>query len=137
MKVLYDTPQHIELTFGFSMLVQLYQYNCTSMLKVNRTYLCLNYIIMKSIYSYFLCSELSVIEKYPTQNTHTNPFSLNKITKKLTLFAGIDSLFNKINCDRSPIIDMLGEAGVTETNMMQVQPNKQSPYYNEPISITE
>ena len=92
---------------------------------------------MKSIYSYFLCSELSVIEKYPTQNTHTNPFSLNKITKKLTLFAGIDSLFNKINCDRSPIIDMLGEAGVTETNMMQVQPNKQSPYYNEPISITE
>ena len=36
------------------------------------------------------------------------------------LFSGIDSLFNKINCDRSPIVEMLGEAGVTETNMMQV-----------------
>jgi len=35
------------------------------------------------------------------------------------LKSGIDSLFNKINCDRSPIIDMLGDAGVTETNMMQ------------------
>ena len=34
--------------------------------------------------------------------------------------SGIDSLFNKINCDRSPIVEMLGEAGVTETNMMQV-----------------
>ena len=41
---------------------------------------------------------------------------------KQTLFPGIDSLFNKINCDRSPIVEMLGDAGVTETNMMQVSP---------------
>ncbi|XP_076452028.1 outer dynein arm-docking complex subunit 1-like [Babylonia areolata] len=36
------------------------------------------------------------------------------------LKAGIDSLFNKINCDRSAIDDMLGAAtGVTEGNMLQ------------------
>ncbi|RUS82977.1 hypothetical protein EGW08_009262 [Elysia chlorotica] len=36
------------------------------------------------------------------------------------LKAGIDSLFNKINCDRSAIDDMLGAAtGVTDNNMIQ------------------
>lgn len=36
------------------------------------------------------------------------------------LKAGIESLFNKINCDRSAIDDMLGAAtGVTEGNMLQ------------------
>ncbi|XP_013064556.2 coiled-coil domain-containing protein 63-like [Biomphalaria glabrata] len=36
------------------------------------------------------------------------------------LKAGIDSLFNKINCDRSTINDMLGAAtGVTDSNMIQ------------------
>lgn len=36
------------------------------------------------------------------------------------LKAGIDSLFNKINCDRAAIDDMLGAAsGVTEGNMLQ------------------
>lgn len=35
-------------------------------------------------------------------------------------FAGIESLFNKINCDRSAIDDMLGAAtGVTDSNMIQ------------------
>ena len=38
--------------------------------------------------------------------------------------SGIDSLFTKINCDRSPIVEMLGDAGVTETNMMQVRNSK-------------
>lgn len=34
---------------------------------------------------------------------------------------GVDSLFNKINCDRSAVTDMLGGAsGVTDANMMQV-----------------
>ena len=34
--------------------------------------------------------------------------------------SGIDSLFNKINCDRSAIDDMLGAAtGVTDNNMIQ------------------
>lgn len=34
--------------------------------------------------------------------------------------SGIDSLFNKINCDRSAIDDMLGAAsGVTDSNMIQ------------------
>ena len=37
----------------------------------------------------------------------------------ISLLLGIDSLFDKINCDRSPIVDMLGDTGVTETNMMQ------------------
>ena len=33
---------------------------------------------------------------------------------------GIESLFNKINCDRSAIDDMLGAAtGVTDSNMIQ------------------
>lgn len=33
----------------------------------------------------------------------------------------MDSLFNKINCDRSAITDMLGgTSGVTDANMMQV-----------------
>jgi hypothetical protein len=35
---------------------------------------------------------------------------------------GVDSLFKKINCDKSAISDMLGGvAGVTEGNMMQVR----------------
>lgn len=34
--------------------------------------------------------------------------------------SGIDSLFNKINCDRSAIDDMLGaQSGVTDSNMIQ------------------
>lgn len=33
----------------------------------------------------------------------------------------MDSLFNKINCDRSAITDMLGgKSGATDANMMQV-----------------
>lgn len=37
-------------------------------------------------------------------------------------FLGVDSLFNKTNCDRSAITDMLGGAsGVTDANMMQVR----------------
>eukprot|EP00116_Pleurobrachia_bachei_P005505 sb/3465767/ len=35
------------------------------------------------------------------------------------LQSGIDSLFNKINCDKSPIVEMLGDSGVTDNNMMQ------------------
>ena len=36
------------------------------------------------------------------------------------LRAGIDSLFHKINCDRSSIDDMLGaQAGMTDQNMLQ------------------
>ncbi|XP_068699418.1 coiled-coil domain-containing protein 63-like [Montipora foliosa] len=45
-----------------------------------------------------------------------------KQTKKIIeqLKSGVDSLFNKINCDRSAITDMLGGAsGVTDANMMQ------------------
>lgn len=39
----------------------------------------------------------------------------------LVLFSGVDSLFNKINCDRSAITDMLGgKSGATDANMMQV-----------------
>ena len=35
-------------------------------------------------------------------------------------FSGIESLFNKINCDRSSIDDMLGATtGVTDNNMIQ------------------
>lgn len=34
---------------------------------------------------------------------------------------GIDSLFKKINCDQSSIVEMLGgQTGVKDTNMMQV-----------------
>lgn len=37
------------------------------------------------------------------------------------LFSGVDSLFNKTNCDRSAITDMLGgKSGATDANMMQV-----------------
>lgn len=40
----------------------------------------------------------------------------------LVLFSGVDSLFNKINCDRSAITDMLGgKSGATDANMMQVR----------------
>ncbi|XP_063410903.1 outer dynein arm-docking complex subunit 1-like [Mytilus trossulus] len=43
---------------------------------------------------------------------------ISKILDQLR--AGIDSLFNKINCDRSAIDDMLGAAsGVTDSNMIQ------------------
>lgn len=45
-----------------------------------------------------------------------------KQTKKILeqLKSGVDSLFNKINCDRSAVTDMLGGAsGVTDANMMQ------------------
>lgn len=39
----------------------------------------------------------------------------------ILLKPGVDSLFKKINCDKSAISDMLGGvAGVTEGNMMQV-----------------
>ena len=37
---------------------------------------------------------------------------------------GIDSLFSKINCDKTAIVEMLGgSAGVTDTNMTQVCPS--------------
>ncbi|KAK3087593.1 hypothetical protein FSP39_007948 [Pinctada imbricata] len=43
---------------------------------------------------------------------------ISKILDQLR--AGIDSLFNKINCDRSAIDDMLGAShGVTDSNMIQ------------------
>ena len=44
------------------------------------------------------------------------------VTDNDSLFiVGVDSLFKKINCDKSAISDMLGGvAGVTEGNMMQV-----------------
>ncbi|XP_078335356.1 coiled-coil domain-containing protein 63-like isoform X2 [Crassostrea virginica] len=43
---------------------------------------------------------------------------ISKILDQLR--AGIDSLFNKINCDRSAIDDMLGaQSGVTDSNMIQ------------------
>lgn len=39
----------------------------------------------------------------------------------MSLVSGIDSLFNKINCDKTAIVEMLGgSAGVTDTNMTQV-----------------
>ncbi|KAF6036165.1 CCDC114 [Bugula neritina] len=44
--------------------------------------------------------------------------SVNKILDQLK--AGVDSLFNKINCDRGAIDDMLGaQAGVSDQNMLQ------------------
>lgn len=45
-----------------------------------------------------------------------------KQSKKIIeqLKSGVDSLFNKINCDRTAITDMLGgKSGVTDANMMQ------------------
>lgn len=43
-----------------------------------------------------------------------------EVLKPLIWCAGIDSLFNKINCDRTAIDDMLGAAsGVTDNNMLQ------------------
>lgn len=45
---------------------------------------------------------------------------MNKKTTGCSLFAGIESLFNKINCDRSAIDDMLGASrNITDTNMIQ------------------
>jgi len=61
-------------------------------------------------------------EKLETTNTLKGAYDLKYDGTMKTLDqlkSGIDSLFNKINCDRSPIVEMLGEAGVTETNMMQ------------------
>eukprot|EP00794_Sanderia_malayensis_P007809 gene7808-8655_t len=44
--------------------------------------------------------------------------SANKILEQLK--AGIDSLFKKINCDQTSIVDMLGgHAGVSDSNMVQ------------------
>ena len=46
---------------------------------------------------------------------------LNIIKLLYFRFSGIDSLFKKINCDQAAIVDMLGgNAGVTDSNMMQV-----------------
>lgn len=48
--------------------------------------------------------------------------TLFKQSKKILeqLKSGVDSLFNKINCDRSAITDMLGgKSGATDSNMMQ------------------
>lgn len=36
-----------------------------------------------------------------------------------SLKAGIQSIFNKIGCSQSAVSEMLGNAGVTESNMMQ------------------
>ena len=45
-----------------------------------------------------------------------------RITESVLFVLGVDSLFKKINCDKSAISDMLGGvAGVTEGNMMQVR----------------
>ena len=48
---------------------------------------------------------------------------LNFVVALILLYCvcpGIESLFNKINCDRSAIDDMLGAAtGVTDGNMLQ------------------
>jgi len=60
--------------------------------------------------------------KLTNSSSQSEAFDMKYVATMKTLDqlkSGIDSLFNKINCDRSPIIDMLGEAGVTETNMMQ------------------
>jgi len=47
-----------------------------------------------------------------------NHKAASKILEQLK--AGIDSLFKKINCDQSSIVEMLGgQAGVTDQNMMQ------------------
>ena len=48
------------------------------------------------------------------------------------IFPGIDSLFNKINCDKSPIVEMLGDSGVTDNNMMQV---RTLPFYLKTLSF--
>jgi hypothetical protein len=47
----------------------------------------------------------------------------HKQTKKILeqLKSGIDSLFNKISCDKSAIENLLGsKEGITDNNMMQV-----------------
>lgn len=61
-------------------------------------------------------------EKLDSTNTLKDAYDLKYDGTMKTLDqlkSGIDSLFTKINCDRSPIVEMLGDAGVTETNMMQ------------------
>lgn len=61
-------------------------------------------------------------EKLESTNTLKDAYNLKYDGTMKTLDqlkSGIDSLFTKINCDRSPIVEMLGDAGVTETNMMQ------------------
>ncbi|XP_067659008.1 coiled-coil domain-containing protein 63-like [Haliotis asinina] len=56
-----------------------------------------------------------------SQEADENEQKYKEVSKILDqLKAGIDSLFNKINCERSAIDDMLGAAtGVTEGNMIQ------------------
>ncbi|XP_048249157.1 coiled-coil domain-containing protein 63-like [Haliotis cracherodii] len=56
-----------------------------------------------------------------SQDADDNEQKYKEVSKILDqLKAGIDSLFNKINCERSAIDDMLGAAtGVTESNMIQ------------------
>ena len=50
-----------------------------------------------------------------------NIISFTKFRIRSSEFLGVDSLFKKINCDKSSVRDMLGGvAGVTEGNMMQV-----------------
>lgn len=60
-----------------------------------------------------LSSSTEQADQYDTQFKQSK-----KIIEQLK--SGVDSLFNKINCDRSAITDMLGgTSGVTDVNMMQ------------------
>lgn len=60
-----------------------------------------------------LSSSTEQADQYDTQFKQSK-----KIIEQLK--SGVDSLFNKINCDRSAITDMLGgTSGVTDANMMQ------------------
>jgi len=60
-----------------------------------------------------LSSSTEQADQYDTQYKQSK-----KILEQLK--SGVDSLFNKTNCDRSAITDMLGGAsGVTDANMMQ------------------
>lgn len=56
-------------------------------------------------------------EQHDNQHKHTK-----KILEQLK--SGIDSLFNKINCDKSAIENLLGsKEGITDNNLMQVGSN--------------
>ncbi|KXJ14271.1 coiled-coil domain-containing protein 63 [Exaiptasia diaphana] len=68
--------------------------------------------IMKSLDDQ-LNEETEQHEQYDNQHKHTN-----KILEQLK--SGIDSLFSKINCDKSAIENLLGsKEGITDNNMMQ------------------
>jgi len=73
-------------------------------------------------------SQRRVILKDLEERQNKSSKSADEADEKLTgvkkildqLKAGVESLFNKINCERSAIDDMLGaQAGVTDQNMLQ------------------